>query len=122
MYYILNEENEPVKVDALTWASWFEEHDYRRIVARSKVDTYLISTVFLGIDHRAFFLSPGVPPILWETMVFKDDDEYEDLDMWRYDSHKDAVYNHRAVVCEYVNKTGCKEEKLVYEFGEPDGV
>lgn len=49
----------------MRWAHWYEKG--RRIVKRSTIGPYMVSTVFLGVDHR--FDGEG-PPILWETMVF----------------------------------------------------
>lgn len=72
--YILDAEIGDGKVpipcpDTLTWARWFEEFIYRRIVAKTEVGVLLVSTVFLAIDHN--FVRQG-PPILFETMVFED--------------------------------------------------
>lgn len=48
------------------WAAFFEK-SADRTVARTEVDGFLVSTVFLGLDHN---YSDDGPPILWETMVF----------------------------------------------------
>ncbi len=56
----------PVSVDLMTWAKWFEAAD--RKVAREDVGHYWVSTTFLGLDHN--FDDHG-PPLLFETMVFK---------------------------------------------------
>jgi len=53
-----------VTVDRETYLKT-EEQD--RTVARATIGDYLISTVFLGLDHR---LEPDDPPLLFETMVF----------------------------------------------------
>lgn len=42
------------------------------ILWQDPVGDLLVSTVFLGIDHN--FGPPG-PPVLFETMIFGDDDE-----------------------------------------------
>lgn len=64
-YWILNGRT-PVQEDLLVWAAWFENDDNRR-VAETCLGNVLISTVFLGIDHR--FFGNG-PPLLFETLVF----------------------------------------------------
>jgi len=67
MHWILDAKGEkPVAVDLMTWAKWFEKGS-NRIVAKENLGRYLVSTVFLGIDHN---FSPQGPPIIWETMVF----------------------------------------------------
>ena len=66
--YILDEDNNPKLVPFMEWAQWMEKDPSRRIIARDEVGECVISTVFLGIDHR--FMGGG-PPILFETMIFK---------------------------------------------------
>jgi len=67
-YYVLDEENHPVRVrDVIAWAQQFENLS-NRIVAWTQVTSEItVSTVFLGLDHRHFGKGP---PILFETMVF----------------------------------------------------
>lgn len=64
--YILNEHGEPVmEPDLMKWWKWLQALDNRRI-AKTECGPYVISTLFLGLDH-AF---GGGPPILWESMAF----------------------------------------------------
>jgi hypothetical protein len=51
--------------DLLKWAGWYETAD--RIVGRTTIGDWWISTVFLGVDHN--FAGRGAP-LLYETMVF----------------------------------------------------
>lgn len=98
--YILDAENNPVPCeDTLTWAAWFEES--KRIVARTEIGDLLVSTVFLGIDHR--FHEEG-PPILWETMVFGGSPR-KDLGQWRYASHAAALKGHEEAVKKWRRET-----------------
>lgn len=63
--YILNEHGCPViEPDLLMWAHWFEGNE--RIIKQEHYRGWMVSTVFLGLNHR---FGPG-EPILWETMVF----------------------------------------------------
>ena len=67
MKYILNDDGEPEPCeDIVRWSNWFETAA-RRVAITNINDTYLVSTVFLSVDHKHF----AGPPILWETMVFK---------------------------------------------------
>jgi hypothetical protein len=80
--YILDERGRVVREDDLfKWARWFEDSIEQRRVARTRVGRYLVSTVFLGIDH-----SWGAGnPILWETMVFSlPKSPEEELDICHY--------------------------------------
>ena len=63
-----------------------------RSVARTEVMGKTVSTVFLPINHSV----EGNLPILWETMVFKDDHFYG-LSL-RYSSEKEAEEGHAQVV------------------------
>jgi len=72
-HYILDGHN-PVSVDLMRWATWFERAD--RHVAQSGVkDGVQVSTVFLGLDHS---WGEG-PPMLFETMIFGGEhDQYQE--------------------------------------------
>jgi len=84
-----------IEVDLLTWGIWIGKIKNKRI-AQTYIDDYRISTVFLGLDHR--FESEG-PPILFETMVFKNsDDDYSDLEMERYSTYSEAEQGHQRMV------------------------
>lgn len=97
-WFILDDENRPVKVhDLLTWARWLEKSDKRRIVRQTKLadDIALVSTLFLGLDHSR--LGNG-PPILFETMVFGLDAEDCGSMQQRYSSWDDAETGHKVTV------------------------
>lgn len=84
--------------DLMEWARWFEAGG--RTLARDEVRGVVISTVFLGIDHRFRFVGP---PVLWETMCFTsaggspDDAVWDDFQM-RHTGREDALNAHRALV------------------------
>jgi hypothetical protein len=63
--------------DLLTWAQWVEEPK-NRIVKQEYVGELWVSTVFLALDHD--FLRDG-PPLLFETMVFRDSTEADQKEM-----------------------------------------
>src|SRR4051812_32688202 len=69
-YWILDDENQPVPAELMEWVRFFENADRRR-VAGDNIAGHWVSTVFLGIDHR--FGEKG-PPLLFETIVFPNDD------------------------------------------------
>lgn len=89
--YLLNDAGEPVAVsDLFVWARGFGA--LKRQVAVDTVGGLRISTVFLGLDHNF----GGGPPVLWETMVFKDG---ESVDMNRCaGSREQALAMHEAMV------------------------
>jgi len=59
-----------------------------RTVAKTKIGDVVISTVFLGLDHR---MGGGGPPIVFETMVFGGK---LDQSQGRYSTWDDAVDGH----------------------------
>src|SRR5262252_3680649 len=99
-WYILNDKNQAVPVDAKTWGYWFEAatRSRRRIVAQEVIgDFYSISTVFIGLDHGF----RGIP-LLFETMIFvpdeEDDERMEDIWMERCGTWSEAEDVHERAV------------------------
>src|SRR5262245_25131897 len=65
--YILDEHRRVIREhDLITWAMWLETAD--RLVRRDADEAagWVVSTVFLGLDHQ---WGEG-PPLVFETMVF----------------------------------------------------
>jgi hypothetical protein len=106
LYYRLDADGRPEPVDMKDPLRWHGDAvaDSRRKIAADNVTGYLVSTVFLVIDH-AF---DGGPPVLWETMVFGSGpwDEWQD----RYTSREAAVQGHARVVAAL--RAGKKPEDL----------
>lgn len=65
LYYVLDENHEPVPATMMAWARFFEDRDKCR-VARDEIDGVVISTVFLGLNHQWI----DGPPLIFETMIF----------------------------------------------------
>ena len=86
--YVFDEAGNPHHEPDLTaWAQWYGTTD--RVVQRDQVGEAIISTVFLGVDHR--HVGSG-PPILWETMVFGISPN--EGDQQRYVSRAEALAGH----------------------------
>lgn len=96
-HWILDDDLKPVRAPMVEWSLWFEKQRNERILRRSHLGVYLISTVFLGLDHS---FGRGAP-ILWETMVFdergrrrrRDAPEPDGL-QWRYRTIEEATAGH----------------------------
>ena len=88
-YYILDGKT-PVAIDIEKNARTYMEGN-RRILRTETRSGHLISTVFLQIDHN--FNEQG-PPVLFETMIFKDGEGYHDLYCRRFSNYDDAITNH----------------------------
>lgn len=108
--FILDENQSPILADnVLQWGEWMETAD--RHVGSDIVGRYRVSTVFLGLDHR--FSTRGWP-VLFETMVFRLDEEGDrdvvvhegdDIDsmMERYRTWSEAEAGHKRMI-EYVQQ------------------
>lgn len=91
MFYVLKD-REVVRVDdMMEWAMALEA---TRVVRQSTIELdsqrVLVSTVFLGLDHR--FMGGG-PPLVFETMVFGGSLEGHQV---RHSSYDDALIGHAA--------------------------
>ena len=76
----------------IQWAKDFQKVD--RVVGNTELSNgRRISTVWLGLDHR--FESSG-PPLIFETMVFSDDDMNNDTE--RYSTEEEAKAGHKRMV------------------------
>lgn len=69
-YYTLDDRGEPIKSNVEDFSDEPFKNPLRE-VGKDYIGKTLVSTVFLVIDHS----HNGGPPILWETMVFNEDDE-----------------------------------------------
>lgn len=75
------------------WSMLHASFDYR-LVAKTQVGAYEVSTVWLGMDHG---FGDG-PPVIFETMVFATVAGPYDLDCWRYSTEQQAREGHEEVV------------------------
>ena len=103
--YILDEHNNVVQVRASStteWALWMEDRkkDNRTVkkdILKTAKGDRLVSTVFLGMNYN---LTNEGPPVVFETMVFGDEDEEY---CQRYCTWDAALEGHKEVV-ERLNK------------------
>ncbi|HMF66125.1 MAG TPA: hypothetical protein VK602_00775 [Phyllobacterium sp.] len=109
-HYILDENHQPVEADMMTWARWFADDSNRR-VAEDFTGFYILSSVFLGIDHNFGWKGP---PLLFETMVFLREAEIKLMfgkhrpvneeafelgdTCWRYSSWDDCATQHQTIL------------------------
>ncbi len=92
MFYILDENKEPIQVDVDVWCRWSEDIDNRRVAITGPEYGRRVSTIFLGTDHGFC----GGKPILFESMLF--DGSFEDKDSDRYCTYEEAVAGHDLMV------------------------
>jgi hypothetical protein len=95
-------------MDMMAWAQQHEDYDCRT-VAQHWVRGWMVSTVWLGIDHN--FTRQG-PPVIFETMVFPPGDEAgghgvtSDEYCERYSTEEAAQAGHDRALAWIVDKIG----------------
>jgi hypothetical protein len=85
-------------IDLHEWCRLFEERSkdmssdswWRR---QTWVSTTQVSTVWVGVDYSFGY---GGQPLMWETMIFGDDDLEDDC--YRYPSRQKALDHHEEIV------------------------
>jgi hypothetical protein len=77
-------------VSAAQWQARFNDARYK-IVARDRVNGWLVSTVWLGLDYS---FGSG-PPLIFETMVFSPGNDPEEEYCDRYATEAQARAGHR---------------------------
>lgn len=96
IYYILDENKQPVECDAATMQAFLEKEENQRVALDEIPGGVIVSTVFLGINHN--WSSVRSIPILFETMLFDTGDEWEGETQWRYCTYEEAVAGHKETV------------------------
>jgi hypothetical protein len=102
-FYILDEQDRPLLVNQTEYDRWHKslpddimKTSFGFTLARDETKGVCVSTVYLGMDHG---YGEGLP-VLWETMVFTDDerDGYSE----RATSRSEALESHRKFCEKYI--------------------
>jgi len=105
-YFYLNADHtfRPCTLDE--WGSQIYEmkNNHSKHVADEIINDCWVSTVWMGINHQYF----DGPPLLFETMVFKDGKSGDDIYMDRYSTWDEAEEGHKKAVQWVMD--GCKDE------------
>ena len=94
-YYQRNGEPYP-NDDVLLWAKDFENIEKKR-VARNEKNGIVVSTVWMGLDHR--FGDEG-KPLIFESMVFNDEGDEQVQE--RYSTEQESIEGHKKLVNKYL--------------------
>jgi hypothetical protein len=96
MWYILDENDNPIKVGIRERSEFFESNRDKIVVSCTKFDDDIkLSTVFLGLDHN--FSGEG-GPVLYESLWFGGVHANE---MRRYRTKQEALSGHEEMIKEY---------------------
>jgi len=94
-YYKLNDDHTTSPCDLEEWVNVMSQD--RRVAFTDLGNGYIISTVFLGLDHN---WGEGTP-LLFETMVFSaEEDEY----MQRYTTWEQARRGHKKTMQRFIDR------------------
>lgn len=95
MSFYYDRQGQPI--DLYTWGRLLEDHEYK-VIEHTMVGQWLVSTVWLGLDHNHW----GKPPLIFETMVFDGAvpgrDMYREWEVRRYATEEDARRGHSDMV------------------------
>jgi|SRR5215475_10123682 len=69
MYYKLLNKLVVPAIDVTDWGEWLQHHYEDRIIKQEVIKGILVSTVFIGLDHR-IPITGNEPPLVFETMIF----------------------------------------------------
>ena len=82
------------------WSLSFGAASDRRVAETTLPNGIWISTVYLGLNHN---FGDG-PPLIFETMVFRSQEDMWDLDMDRYSTEEQAKAGHEAMVAKWQDR------------------
>lgn len=100
MYY----DRKGCPIRAAEWVELFENFEgYRRLGETHLPNGYLISTVWLGLDHMGCLRKSA--PVIFESMVFRDARrDRESYDQVRYTTEAEALAGHKQLVHRWAMK------------------
>lgn len=93
----------------LEFAMDFDNKDYQIVKQDKLANGFLVSTVWLGLDHGIYEFSKR--PLIFETMVF--DESGESIECDRYSTETEAVSGHKKWVAIYNGSCKPKDRKMV---------
>lgn len=90
MWYNIDENHNTTPCEIIDYTK--QDMKYKR-VGLDEIGSTRVSTVFLGLDHG---WDDG-PPVLFETMVFSDDKDYDQY-QYRYCTWEEAEKGHQLIL------------------------
>jgi len=81
--------------DMKEWGEKLHDITYKRVVEDTLPNGLWISTVWLGMDYS---FGDDTPPLIFESMAFRNKDDMRELDCARYATEEEAVAGHKLMV------------------------
>lgn len=105
-YYRLNDKNE---VEPCSIEEWGVFHDSpKKLIKQEDIGERFVSTVFVGINYN--FGNSGYGhsrPIVFETMIFSDNDDPVNEYCERHATYQEAIERHDSIVKQLIGGTLC---------------
>lgn len=98
-----------------SWVRLFGDDSYK-IVSQHWIRGYMVSTVWLGLDHNFF---GGGAPLIFETMIFPPGDEAGEDGVWsehhceRYPTEAAALAGHDRAIAIVRERTGADDRDVL---------
>ena len=108
LLFYLNEDHSirPCELEeCLEQLEYMRKHSTKHL-KDEEINGMRVSTVWLGIDHNYF----GGRPLLFETMVFSDNKNYQERYCDRYSTWDEAIEGHKKAIQWVLD--GCKDEMV----------
>jgi len=105
MYY----DKQGNEISTMEFCKLFENAEYKILKKDKLSNGDVVSTVWLGIDH-SFVMNEPHTPLIFETMIFSDNEEY-DNDYEKYSTEEEAIKGHKRFVEKYSKGVICATEE-----------
>lgn len=90
--WLFNRQGKPITLEI--WSELNQDWNYK-VVKKTTTNGFRVSTIWLGMNHQ---WRDNEEPLIFETMVFPDDDSYDDLFCERYATLEQAEEGHERIV------------------------
>jgi len=81
-------------IELMDWACKVEDKKYK-VILQEEIGDYFISTIWIGL---CFISSERNKPLIFETMIFSDDDDDLNNYQERYETEQQAIDGHNLAV------------------------
>lgn len=93
-FFILDEKNNIIPNKNIEEFRKWSDENKEKLQIETFIGDFRISTIFMGRNHDNFHEGE---PLLWETMIFKNKEVFEDYQK-RYSSFKEAMNGHNEAI------------------------
>ena len=81
-------------INEVDWANLYHPME-QRIFGKDRVGKFFVSTVWLGVNYN---YNPNGKPLIFETMIFDESKNSEDVGWRRYSTKEEALAGHQEAI------------------------